>query len=162
MEKGMPRAAYSGSFDPPTYGHIDIIGRASAFCRELLVLVGENPGKRTLLSVEERVALLRELSLPYGNVSVESCSTLIVDHLKDRGVSLLIRGIRGAEDFSYEFEMAQWNRRLAPHIETLFLPADPAYTLLHSSAVKELRHFKKDLTGLVPPQVLEILLSKPD
>jgi pantetheine-phosphate adenylyltransferase len=153
----MLRAAFSGSFDPPTYGHLDLIERSSALFEDLTVVLAENRHKTTLFSLEERISMVSELVKPWKNVSVESSPELTVDFMRNRGIKILVRGLRGAQDFPYEFELSLWNKTLAPEIETLFLSANPRHILLSSSAVKELAGFHQDLSPYVPPLVEQAL-----
>jgi pantetheine-phosphate adenylyltransferase len=153
----MLRAAFSGSFDPPTFGHLNLIERSAALFDDLTVVLAENRQKKSLFSLEERIAMVSALVKPWKNVAVESSPQLTVDFMRDRGIKILVRGIRGAQDFPYEFELSLWNKTLAPEIETLFLIADPRYVLVSSSAVKELASFHRDLSAYVPPLVEEAL-----
>jgi pantetheine-phosphate adenylyltransferase len=156
----MLKGAFPGSFDPPTLGHLNIIQRAASIFDELLVVVAENRQKRYLFSAEERVSLIRELVKDRHNVSVAVCDTLIVRFLQQRGIGLLIRGVRGVDDFSYEFELSMMNRTLDPRIETLFMTTDPEYFVLRSSSIKELASFQGNVSGMVPPLVAEALKLK--
>jgi len=156
----MLKAAFPGSFDPPTSGHINILKRASAIFDELVVIVAENRQKKYLFSAEERASMIRELVKDRGNVSVTVCDCLIVDFLKKTGIKLLIRGVRGLEDFSYEFELSMMNRTLDPEIETIFMTTDPEYFVIRSSSIKELASFNGDLHGMVPPLVANALKEK--
>ncbi|MDR2482178.1 MAG: pantetheine-phosphate adenylyltransferase [Treponema sp.] len=156
----MIKAVFPGSFDPPTYGHLDIIRRAASLFDELIVALAENRGKRSLFSTEERLSLLQGLVQPWSNVSAAVCGTLIVDFMRERGAALLVRGVRGPVDFPYEFELALMNKTLAPGIETVFLPAAPEFFALSSSAIKELVSFHRDVSALVPPLVAEALKGK--
>jgi pantetheine-phosphate adenylyltransferase len=149
----MLKAAFSGSFDPPTLGHLNLIERGAALFEELTVVLTENRQKKTLFPLEERLAMVTELVKPWNNVAVASSPELTVDFMRDRGIKILMRGIRGTQDFPYEFELSLWNRTLAPEIETLFLIADPRHSLVSSSAVKELASFRRDLSAYVPPLV---------
>jgi pantetheine-phosphate adenylyltransferase len=153
----MVKAAFSGSFDPLTLGHLNLIERAAALFEELTVVLTENLQKKTLFSLEERIALVAGSVAPWKNVAVASSRALTVDFMWERGIKVLVRGIRGAQDFSYEWEMSLWNKTLSPEIETLFLAADPRYTLVSSSAVKELAAFHRELGAYVPPLVEEAL-----
>ncbi|MDR2144156.1 MAG: pantetheine-phosphate adenylyltransferase, partial [Treponema sp.] len=121
----MRKAAFPGSFDPPTLGHINIIQRASQIFDELLVIVAENRSKKYLFSARERMDIVEALVKPWKNVSTALCTGLIVDFLKEREIPILLRGVRGFEDFSYEFELSMMNKALNPEIETLFMPTDP-------------------------------------
>jgi len=154
------RAAFPGSFDPPTSGHINIIQRAAAIFDELVVVVAENKRKKYLFSAEERASMIRELVKDRKNVSVTVCDCLIVDFLQKMGVNLLIRGVRGLEDFSYEFELSMMNKALDPGIETIFMTTDPEYFVIRSSSIKELASFHGNLHGMVPPLVAGALKEK--
>jgi pantetheine-phosphate adenylyltransferase len=156
----MLRAAFPGSFDPPTLGHINIIQRAASIFGELVVVVAENRQKKYLFSAAERVAMIRELVKDYPHVVVETCDILIVDFLRQRDIRLLVRGVRGLDDFSYEFELSMMNKALNPQIETIFMTTDPEYFVLRSSSIKELASFHGDTTGMVPPLVTEALKEK--
>jgi pantetheine-phosphate adenylyltransferase len=153
----MVKAAFPGSFDPPTFGHLNIIERAAAMFDELVVVLAENRRKKTLFPPEERMAMISQLVKPWENVSVTSSASLMVEFMQARGITVLVRGIRGPQDFSYEFDLSLWNKTLAPELETVFLVTDPRYTLLRSSAIKELASFHRDLSSLVPPLVAEAL-----
>jgi pantetheine-phosphate adenylyltransferase len=156
----MLKAAFPGSFDPPTSGHINILKRAAAIFDELVVIVAENRQKKYLFPAEERASMIRELVKDRKNVSVIVCDCLIVDFLKKSGIKLLIRGVRGLEDFSYEFELSMMNRTLDPEIETIFMTTDPEYFVIRSSSIKELASFNGDLHGMVPPLVAKALKEK--
>jgi pantetheine-phosphate adenylyltransferase len=156
----MLKAAFPGSFDPPTLGHINIVRRAASIFDELVVVVAENRQKRYLFSAVERIAMIKELVGDHKNVLVEPCDTLIVDFLRRRDIKLLVRGVRGVDDFSYEFELSMMNKALNPQIETIFMTTDPEYFVLRSSSIKELASFHGDITGMVPPLVAEALRAK--
>ena len=154
------KAAFPGSFDPPTLGHLNIIQRAAGIFDELLVVIAENRQKKYLFSAEERAAMLRQLAGEHSNVSVCVCDILIVDFLRKEGINLLIRGVRGMEDFSYEFELSMVYKALDSGIETIFMTTDPEYFVLRSSSIKEIASFKGNVTGMVPPLVAEALRKK--
>lgn len=156
----MSKAVFAGSFDPPTYGHLDIIGRASAMFDSVDVAVAVNPDKRCLFSVEERLAMMSDLTAPFANVSAHRCDGLVVEYARSRGAAVLLRGVRGAGDFSYELDLAMLNRRLCRDVETLFIPSEQEHLVLRSSAVKELARFGGDISGMVPPAVAEALRVK--
>ncbi|MDR2521371.1 MAG: pantetheine-phosphate adenylyltransferase, partial [Spirochaetaceae bacterium] len=141
----MIKAAFPGSFDPPTLGHLDIVERASALFDELVLFVADNHGKHCLFSPEERVRLLSALAAGLPNVQVRRCSTLVTDAMRAEGIGVLVRGIRGERDFSFEFDMARWNRLLAPEIETVVLFPRAPFEIVSSSAVRELLSFGKDV-----------------
>ena len=154
------KGAFPGSFDPPTSGHVNIIKRAAAIFDELVVVVAVNRQKQYLFSASERLEMIKELVKDCKNVSVVVCDCLIVDFLHKMGIKLLIRGVRGLEDFSYEFELSMVNRALDPGIETIFLTTDPEYFVIRSSSIKELASFNGNLHGMVPPLVEEALKKK--
>jgi len=156
----MLKAAFPGSFDPPTLGHLNIIQRAAGIFDELLVVVAENRQKKYLFSAEERAAMIRRLAGDRANVSVAVCDSLIVDFLQKQGVKVLVRGVRGMEDFSYEFEVSMTNKALNSSIETLFMTTDPEYFVLRSSSIKEIASFQGNISGMVPPLVAEALREK--
>ena len=156
----MMKAAFPGSFDPPTSGHINIIHRAASIYDELVVVIAENKQKKYLFSAEERASMVKELIKDVKNVKVAICDSLIVDFLKKMGIKLLVRGVRGLEDFSYEFELSMMNRTLDPGIETIFMTTDPEYFVIRSSSIKELASFDGDLRGMVPPLVAKALKEK--
>jgi len=153
----MVKAIFPGSFDPPTYGHLNIIERARTVFAEILVVVAANVSKNTLFSPAERVAFMEELVSGWPNVSVHTCDTLIVDFARAHGCRVLLRGVRSVPDFTYEFELSIMNKGLGPEIETFFMPTDPKYFVLRSSAIKELASFGGDVRGMVPPVVAEAL-----
>jgi pantetheine-phosphate adenylyltransferase len=150
------RAACPGSFDPVTNGHIDIIGRASLLFDEVVVAVGVNKSKNRLFSPEERIAMLTEAVRPWDNVKVDGFEGLLTDFCQERGIVAIVKGLRAVSDFDYELQMAQMNSSLAP-VETVFVPTSPEYSFLASSLVKEVAAFGGDVSGLVPPHVLDRL-----
>ena len=156
----MLKAAFPGSFDPPTLGHLNIIQRAADIFDELLVVVAENRQKKYLFSAEERATMIRRLAGDRVNVSVTICDSLIVDFLQKQGIKVLVRGVRGMEDFSYEFELSMMNKALDSSIETIFMTTDPEYFVLRSSSIKELASFQGNISGMVPPLVAEALREK--
>jgi len=156
----MLKAAFPGSFDPPTSGHVNIIKRAASIFEELVVVIAENKRKNYLFSASERADMIRELAKDCKNVSVAVCDTLIVDFMKKSGIKLMLRGVRGPEDFSYEFEISMMNKLLDSGIETLFMTTDPEYFVIRSSSIKEVASFKGNLKGMVPPLVEKALKEK--
>jgi pantetheine-phosphate adenylyltransferase len=156
----MLKAAFPGSFDPPTLGHLNIVRRAASIFDELVVVVAENRQKHYLFSAAERVAMIEELVKDLKNVVVETCDSLIVDFLQKRDIKLLVRGVRGLDDFSYEFELYMMNKALDPRIETIFMTTDPEYFVLRSSSIKELASFHGNTAGMVPSLVAEALKAK--
>jgi pantetheine-phosphate adenylyltransferase len=155
----MRRAVCPGSFDPITNGHLDVIARASQFFDEVIVAVGINPSKQRLFEPEERVEMIREACLAIPNVKVDTFQGLIVEFCKAHGVQAIVKGLRAVSDFDYELQMGQMNRSLA-EIDTLFMPADPHYSFLSSSLVKEVATYGGDVSGLVPEAVLSRLQKR--
>lgn len=156
----MIKAVFAGSFDPPTNGHLDVIERASKYFENLDVVVSVNPQKHYMFSAEERLKMLSELVKDYKNVNVHICDELIVNYAKKVGAEVLVRGIRSAIDFSYEFELAQMNQNLNPEIETIFLPTKEQFAIVKSSSIKELAMFGGDISRMVPPLVEKALKEK--
>ena len=153
------RAVCPGSFDPVTNGHLDIIGRAADLYDELVVAVLINKSKSSLFTVEERIAMLTEVTAEYGNVRVDSFHGLLVDYCRDNKIPVIVKGLRAVSDFDYELQMAQMNRGLAG-IDTLFMPTNPEYSFLASSLVKEIAKWGGDVSSLVPPNVLKRLIDR--
>ena len=156
----MLRAAFPGSFDPPTFGHLNVIERARSVFDEVLIVVAVNHQKNYLFGPEERMDMMRDFVSPWPNVKVELCETLVVDFVQKRDIRVLIRGVRGVTDFSYEFDLSMMNRGLNPSIETIFMTTDPQYFVLRSSAIKELASFGGDVSTMVPPRVAEALRKR--
>ena len=156
----MVKAVFAGSFDPPTNGHLDIIKRASGLFESVDVVVSVNPEKKTMFTEEERVQFLRELIKPFGNVSVHSYKGIVVNYAKEVGAKVQVRGVRSANDFGYEFELALMNQNLNPDIETVFLQSKEKYAIVKSSSIKQLAQFGGDISRMVPPLVAEALSKK--
>lgn len=156
----MTTALYSGSFDPPTYGHLDVIKRATRIFDDVVVAVFVNREKRPLFTVEERLEMLRRLTSDIPNVRVDSFSGLQVDYARQRGARAVIRGLRAFIDFEYEFQMAQMNRKLEPDLETVFITTSTEYAFISSRVVKEVASFGGCVRGLVPPLVEDRLRDK--
>ncbi|WP_219014138.1 MULTISPECIES: pantetheine-phosphate adenylyltransferase [unclassified Streptomyces] len=152
----MRRAVCPGSFDPITNGHLDIIARASRLYDEVYVAVMINQSKKGLFDVDERIALIREVTGDYANVRVESHHGLLVDFCKERDIPAIVKGLRAVSDFDYELQMAQMNNGLTG-VETLFVPTNPTYSFLSSSLVKEVAAWGGDVSHLVPPEVVAAL-----
>jgi len=153
-------ALYAGSFDPLTNGHLDILSRARRLADRVVVAILENDAKKPLFTVEERLAMLREIVGDDPAVPVRSVSGLLVDFAKQSGATLIVRGLRAVSDYEYELQMALMNRRLAPGIETVFLMAKEEYSYVSSRLVKEVARLRGDLSGLVPSPVLKRLAAK--
>ena len=150
------RAVCPGSFDPITYGHLDIIKRASAHFDEVVVAVFINSTKQSLFSVEERIEMIKEVTSKFKNVKVDSWSGLLVDYCESNKINMIVKGLRAVTDFDYELQMAQINLQ-ASGVETMFMATAPAHSFLSSSIVKELAHYGGDITTMVPPNVKEKL-----
>jgi pantetheine-phosphate adenylyltransferase len=155
----MRRAVCPGSFDPVTNGHLDIIGRASRLFDEVIVGVLINQSKTGLFTVEERIAMLREVTAGYGNVRVESFLGLLVDFCRAQQAAVIVKGLRAVSDFDYELKMAQMNIGLAG-VETLFMPTNPLYSFLSSSLVKEVAKWGGDVSAHVPDLVGQRLAAR--
>lgn len=157
----MKAAIYPGSFDPVTYGHLDVIRRAAEIFDELTVSVLNNKLKTPLFSVEERVKILQEAVKDIPNVKVESFSGLLVDYAKSRNVHVVIRGLRAITDFEYELQNAQTNAKLSNGaLDTVFLTTSLEYAYLSSSSVKEIASFNGDISMCVPDFVAELVRQK--
>ena len=154
------KAVFPGSFDPPTSGHINLIKRAAAIFDELIIVVAENRQKRYLFTAKERLDMIFELVKEWKNVSAAVCDTLIVDFMRENNIKLLLRGVRGLEDFSYEFEVSMMNKMLDNKIETIFMTTDPEFFVMRSSSIKEVASFNGNLEGMVPPLVVKALKEK--
>ena len=151
---------YPGSFDPVTYGHLDIIARSSHMVDKLIVAVLKNSSKSPLFSVEERVELLKTVTAKYPNVEVDSFSGLLVDYVQQQGAQMIIRGLRAVTDFEYELQMAQTNRVLAPDVDTVFLTTSLEYAYLSSTIMKEVANFGGDLSKFAPREITEAVEEK--
>ena len=151
----MKTAVYPGTFDPVTYGHLDVILRASKLFDRVIVGVLHNSSKSPLFSVEERVNMLSEVVSDIPNVRVESFGGLLIDFARQNGVKTIIRGLRAVTDFEYELQIAQSNRKVAPEIDTVFLTTSIDYAYLSSSIVKEYASFCVDVEEFVPAGVVD-------
>lgn len=153
-------AIYPGSFDPITNGHLDIICRASKLYDRVVVGVLQNGGKSPVFTPEERVNMIKEVTIGIENVTVESFKGLLVDFAKSQGATVIIKGLRTVADFEYEFQMALLNKALNPEYETMFMMTDSKYSYISSSMVKELAGFKGDLSGIVPGSIIKKIQEK--
>ena len=153
-------AVYPGTFDPVTYGHLDLVERGRKHCDRLILAILRNEDKQPLFTVDERAAFLRRAVGAWGNVAVDSFDGLLVDYAKRTGASLILRGLRAVSDFEYELQMAMMNRRLAPDLETAFLMPSEAYSYVSSRLVREVARLGGDVSGLVPPDVAAALAEK--
>lgn len=150
-------AIYPGSFDPVTFGHLDIIERAGRIFDRLVVSVFVHSTKKHMFTVQERVAMLKAALKGRKNITVEAFEGLLVDYAKKKKTNIVIRGLRAISDLDYEFQIAAVNRTLSPGIETVFLMPRQRYTYLSSSVVRDIAHFNGDVSKLVPPHVVKAI-----
>jgi pantetheine-phosphate adenylyltransferase len=153
-------AIYPGSFDPVTYGHIDLIKRASHAFDEVIVAVAENTNKNTLFSIKERVEMVKEVAGHISNVRIESFPGLVIDYARKKKIHVLIRGLRMISDFEYELQMALTNRRLDDTIETVFLMPSEGFSFLSSKLIKEVASLDADISSFVPDVIAKKLRKK--
>ena len=148
------RTVYPGTFDPLTRGHEDLVRRASNLFEEVIVAVADSRAKQPLFSLDERVSIAREVLAPYDNVTVESFSGLLMDFIRQREAKVVLRGLRAASDFEYEFQMAGMNRNLHPDVETIFLTPAEQYMFISATMVREIATLGGDVSPFVNPAVL--------
>jgi pantetheine-phosphate adenylyltransferase len=153
-------AIYPGSFDPVTNGHLDLIERGAKIFDRLVVSILRNFEKEPLFTVEERVEMLREVTVPWPNVEVDVFSGLLVEYARLRQANVILRGIRAVSDYEYELQMALMNRKLNPQVETVFMMPSVKYSYLSSRLVREIAQLGGSITDLVPPVVEERLRAK--
>lgn len=146
-------AAYTGTFDPVTHGHTDVIKRAAHMYSKVIVAIAESASKRPLFTLEERVGLARATVADLGNVSVEGFNGLVVDFARTHGVTVLVRGVRSVGDFDVEKQMAVMNRHLSPGLDTVMLAPSPEYNHVSATLVREIALLGGDVGGLVHPEV---------
>lgn len=154
------KAVCPGSFDPVTYGHLDIIQRAAHVFDTVTVAVLNNASKDPLFSVAQRMELLKEVTKDIPNVSVDSFNGLLIDYMRKNKATTIIRGLRAISDFEYELQVASINRKLDDSIETFFMMTNNKYSYLSSSIVREVAKYHSSVADLVPPQVEEALMKK--
>jgi len=153
-------AVYPGTFDPITCGHYDLIERAARFYDRLVIAVADNRNKSSLFTLEERVALAKEVTAKLPNVEVVGFSGLLVDFVKELNGHVLLRGLRAVSDFEYEFQLASMNRKLAPEVETMFMTPAEQYAFISSSLVREISALGGDVSEFVHPVVGKALKAK--
>lgn len=158
MVKSLTKAIYPGSFDPVTYGHLDLIKRSASMFDEVIVGVLNNSAKNPLFSVEERTQMLKEVVRELDNISVICFDGLLVDYMKKNDISVIVRGLRAITDFDYELQIAQSNRKVSKEtIDTVFLSTSVEYAYLSSSMVREYARYGTDVSDFVPPVVAKRL-----
>jgi pantetheine-phosphate adenylyltransferase len=150
-------AIYAGSFDPPTYGHLDLVERAAKLFPRVIVAVGRHPAKTPLLNADERLGLLREICAQYPNVEIDAFDGLLIEYGRSKGARVIVRGLRAATDFEYELQIAHANADLHPDIDTVFLPTRTNYGFISASLVREIASHGGDITRYAPPSVVEAL-----
>ena len=156
----MIKAIYPGSFDPVTFGHLDLIERSSKIVDELIVGVLNNKAKTPLFSVEERVKILQEATKQYDNVKIVPFEGLLVEFAAQVDANMIIRGLRAVTDFEYELQLTQTNHILNPEVETIFLTTNLQYSYLSSTIVKEIASYGGDISQFVPPEFIERIFKK--
>jgi len=153
-------AVYPGTFDPITLGHEDLVRRASQLFEHVIVAVAAGHHKKAMFSLEERMAMVREVVKPYPKVQVESFSGLMRDFVVARGAKAMVRGLRAVTDFDYEFQLAGMNRSLMPHVETVFLTPSDKYQFISSTFVREIATLGGEVDQFVSPHVHACLAAK--
>ena len=156
----MRKAVYPGSFDPVTFGHLDIIERSARMCDHLIIGVLNNNSKTPLFSVEERVNMLKSLTNDFDNVEVKSFGGLMIDFVRANQADAVISGLRAVTDFEYELQIAQTNRVIAPEVDTVFLTTNLKYSYLSSSIVKEIASYGGEISAFVPEDIAERVRKK--
>lgn len=156
----MAKAVYAGTFDPVTFGHLDIITRAAEVFDQLVVTTTDNINKQPLFPLEERLKMLRDVLDSRSGIEVRPFSGLLVDFAREIGARVLLRGLRAAADFDYEFEMGLMNRELEPRIETVFFLTRPQYMFVSSQLIKEIALKGGDVSPFVPPAVQDAIIAK--
>jgi pantetheine-phosphate adenylyltransferase len=153
----MTTAIYPGSFDPITFGHLDVMERAAKLFDRLLIAVAHNDEKKPLFTATQRMELIEDSIGPHANVEIVSFDGLLVDFARKSGATAVVRGLRAVTDFEYEFQMALMNKTLSPELETVFLTSREAFTYLSSRVIKEVARLGGDITKFVPPPVAAAL-----
>jgi pantetheine-phosphate adenylyltransferase len=153
-------AVYPGSFDPPTFGHLDIIARSSNVFSRVIVSVAKNLRKDTMFTAAERIGMLRKLTRSYPNVEVDSFRGLLIEYVRRMEAHVVVRGLRAISDFEYEFQMAHMNRKLSPEVDTVFMMTGERYSYISSHIAKEIAQFGGNIDDLVPPLVRDRMFRK--
>ena len=158
----MSKAIYPGTFDPITNGHFDLIARATRIFDEIIVAIAANPDKNPLFSVDERIAMVRQVCEDLENVNVIGFDGLLIHCVEEQGAHVVMRGLRAVSDFEFEFQLASANRRLNPEIETVFLTPSENHTFTAASLVKEIANYGGDVSSFLDPRINRILTEKLD
>lgn len=153
-------AIYAGSFDPITFGHLDVVERAAKLFQKLIVAIGRHPTRNPLLTIEERVKLAEEVCSAIPNVEVESFDGLLVEFARMRAARVIVRGLRVGADFEYELQIAHANADLAPEMDTVFLPTRTRHSFISASMVREIASHGGDIQRYAPPPVCAALAKK--
>jgi pantetheine-phosphate adenylyltransferase len=153
-------AVYPGTFDPITFGHIDLVARAAQIFDQVIVAIATNVNKAPVFTLAERVDLAKENLSPYKNVEIVGFNFLLTEFMRQRGANIILRGLRAVSDFDYEFQLAGMNRRLAPNIESIFLMPGEKHTYISSSFVREIASLGGDVSQFVPESVAKALKEK--
>jgi len=153
-------AIYAGSFDPPTYGHLDLVERASALFPRVVVALGVHPTRQALFSFTERHEMMEALCKPFSNVEVDSFDGLLVDYATRLGARVIVRGLRAGTDFEYELQIAHANADMKPELDTVFLPTRTNYGFISASLVREIARHGGDVSRYAPPDVCERIKAK--
>ena len=156
----MKIAIYPGSFDPITNGHLNILARAARNFDKLIVCCMVNSDKHTMFTLEERVEMIRRVTVGMDNVEVDYSEKLLADYARDRGAQVIVKGLRAISDFEKEFQMAIINHKLNPDLDTMFLTAEHQFMYLSSSIVKEMGRYNADLTDLLPEEIIPDFIAR--
>jgi pantetheine-phosphate adenylyltransferase len=154
------RVVYPGTFDPITFGHIDLVDRASRIFDHVIVAIATNANKKPFFTIEERIDLAKQVLTKHKNVEVLGFKTLLMDFMREQQANIILRGLRAVSDFDYEFQLAGMNRQLDPTVESMFLMPAESYTYISSSFVREIAQLKGDVSKFVPDIVAKALKLK--
>jgi pantetheine-phosphate adenylyltransferase len=156
----MKKALFAGSFDPFTKGHLDILEQSKKLCDHITILVAISPDKKSFFNPTERVKMIEDLFQNDNQVSVDKCDGIVVDYAREKGIDILIRGLRNANDLHVEQQLAEVNKMLAPNIQTVLLMCDPKLQHISSTYVRELLKYKKEINEMVPQSVSEYISNR--